>query len=119
MNHNGSWLVGGPTLPGDPADTAVATAPVLFMPADPQVGDVFKPEDLFPIVDETAKVVLTGLSIQVPAGSYKRAILLKETSRLLTAIERKTYAPGVGVVIEQAKGELLRLVASTLVMSPP
>src|SRR4030095_267773 len=56
VDHGGSWLVGGPTLPSDPPGTANASVPSGFMVADPAVGDTFKPEDLFPIVDETVTV---------------------------------------------------------------
>lgn len=112
-NHDGSWLVGGRTLPTDPADTATATVPAVFMPANPELGDIFKPEDLFPFVDETAEVVATGVTLRVPAGRFKNAIVLKETTRLSPAVERKTYAPGVGVILVRGKTELLRLVAST------
>jgi len=116
-NHDGSWLVGGPTLPSDPSTTGVATDPAVFMPADPQVGDVFKPEDLFPIVDESAEVVATGKTVRVPAGRYKGVIVIKESSRLSTGTERKWYAPGVGVVQVRALNEVLQLEASTLVQS--
>jgi hypothetical protein len=53
VSHEGSWLVGGATLPSDPPGIGNAPKPGLFMPANPELGDMFKPEDLFPIVDET------------------------------------------------------------------
>jgi hypothetical protein len=114
-NHGGSWLVGGPTLPFDPAETGAAPNPAVFMPADPQVGDVFKPEDLFPIVDETAKVMATDVDVIVPAGKYDGAITIQESSRLSAGTELKWYAPGVGVVKVRTRGETLRLESSTLV----
>ena len=117
-NHDGSWLVGGPTLPGDPSDTATATTPAVFIPANPELGDIFKPEDLFPIVDETAKVVSVGERLRFGGQRFRDVIVLKETTRLSTAKEKKWYAPGVGVVMETSKDELLRLVASTLVRMP-
>jgi hypothetical protein len=113
-NHGGSWLVGGPTLPSDPAESGAAPNPAVFMPADPQVGDVFKPEDLFPIVDETAKVVATDVDVIVPGGKYDGAITIQESSRLAPGTELKWYAPGVGVVKVRTRGETLRLESSTL-----
>ena len=113
-NHGGSWLVGGPTLPSDPAETGAAPNPAVFMPADPQVGDVFKPEDLFPIVDETAEVVAADVDVLVPAGKYDGAITIQESSRLDAGTELKWYAPGVGVVKVRTRGETLRLEFSTL-----
>ena len=51
--HDGSWLVGGPTLPTDPAVTFNTTKPGIFMSANPMVGDTFKAEDLAGFLDET------------------------------------------------------------------
>ncbi len=118
VSHEGSWLVGGATLPSDPPGIGNAPRPGLFMPANPELGDVFKQEDLFPVVDETDEVVGVDLDVLVPAGKYDGAIAIKESSRLEPAIELKWYAPGVGVVKVRAKGETLRLEFSTLVPPP-
>jgi hypothetical protein len=118
VSHEGSWLVGGATLPSDPPGTGNAPQPALFMPAHPERGDVFKQEDLFPIVDETDEVVGVDLDVQVPAGKYDDAIAIKESSLLTPGTEMKWYAPGVGVVKVQANGEILRLKFSTLVQPP-
>lgn len=92
-NHDGSWLVGGPN----------------------QSGDVFKPEDLFPIVDETAEIVGVDLDVLVHGVKYDGAIKVEESTLLAPGTEFKWYAPGVGVVKVQAKGETLRLSFSALV----
>ena len=113
-NHEGSWLVGGATHSSDPPDIGNATRPALFMPANPELGDVFKPEDLYPIVDETAEIVGVDLDVRVPSGKYDGVIAVEESTRLDPATELKWYAPGVGVVKVKAKGEKLRLVLSTL-----
>jgi len=115
VDNDGSWLVGGLTLPSDPVTTANAPNPTVFMPANPEVGDVFKPEDLIPVVDETAEVVRVGVKIKVPAGSYEDTIAIEETSALEPGTTTKWYAPGVGVVKEKAKREQLNLISSTLV----
>jgi len=52
------------------------------MPARPETGDAFKPEDLFPIVDETVTVKRVGQTVRVPAGRFTNAIEVQETSRL-------------------------------------
>jgi hypothetical protein len=115
VDHEGSWLVGGPTEPGDPRDAGNASAPTVFMPATPEVGDTFKPEDLLPIVDETDEVTAVGVRVRVPAGRYDGAIRVVETTELDPADrETKWYAPGVGVVKAKARGESLVLVASSL-----
>jgi hypothetical protein len=110
VSHEGSWLVSGPTLPSDPAETATATDPTVFMPANPEVGDQFKPEDLFPLVDETAEVMKVGKTVSVQAGVFKDCIRILESSRLSEDTETKWYAPGVGVVRVKEKGEILVLV---------
>ena len=117
VGHEGSWLVGGPGA-ADPPETGSATKPGLFMPANPELGDMFKPEDLFPIVDETGEVVAVDQDVNAPAGKYDGAIEVRESSRIDPGTELKWYAPGVGVVKVQAKGESLRLDSSTLVQPP-
>jgi hypothetical protein len=114
VGHEGSWLVGGPSS-DDPADTANASAPTVFMPPAPMEGDTFKPEDLFPLVDETVTVKRTGLRVEVRAGRFDEAIQVLETSALPDSTpEKKWYAAGVGVVKGRARGESFALVASTL-----
>jgi hypothetical protein len=112
-NHEGSWLVGGPTDPADPIETATAAQPGLFMPAAPQPGDHWKPENLFPIVDETVTLLKAGLELELVAGDFEGVILTRETSLLQGSTpERKWYAPGVGVVLAKGAGESLELVAA-------
>lgn len=113
-NNDGSWLV-GPRLPSDPPTTADDNNPTVFMPANPEVGDVFKPEDLIPVVDETAEVVRVSVKVKVPAGSYEGTIAIEETSALTPGTTTKWYAPSVGVVMEKAKREQFNLISSTLV----
>ena len=118
VDHSGSWLVGGPG-PGDPPGTATATTPGLFMPADPQVGEQWKPEDLFPIVDETVTLLRPGVTVNVAAGEFEGCLLVKETSQLPgNKPEKKWYAPGVGVVKVKAQSEFLELVATTIELPP-
>ncbi len=112
--HDGSWLVGGPTLPGDPVDTATAAAPAVFMPAAPAPSDTWKPEDLLPFVDETVTALDDDATISVPAGKFVHALKVEESTALGPETELKWYAPGVGVAKVKAKGEKLLLIASTL-----
>lgn len=110
----GSWLVGGPSLLSDPFDTSTAE-PTVFMPGNPEVGDRFKPQDVFPIVDETDEVKGVGISVTVPGGVFEDAIEILETTRLdPESKETKWYAPGVGLVKGVDGEETLVLVASTL-----
>lgn len=113
VTHPGGWLVGGPTAPGDPPETATATDPTVYMPAHPQVGDVFKPEDLFPFADETDQVIKVGQNVNVEGGHFNGCIQIRESSLLSSGTETKWYAPGVGVVKVKEKGELLALQSVT------
>ena len=109
VGHGGSWLLGGPTQPGDPAETATASNPNVFMPANPRVGDVFKPEDLVPFVDETDVIVKAGLNVSTPGGRFTNCIQINESSQLSPSTETKWYAPGIGVIKVKEHGEVLVL----------
>ncbi len=111
-DHEGSWLVGGP-VGNDPPETATADAPALFMPADPQVGETWKPEDLFPLVDETVELLDEDLKVKTKGGTFEGCIKVEETSQLSEGFEHKWYAPGVGFVKSKEPGEKLALLAST------
>ena len=113
-SHEGSWLVGGPSDPDDPPGTANAPAPTVFMPAAPARGDVFKQEDLAPIVDETDTVKAVGLTVHVPGGRFHNSIQVLETTTLGDKPETKWYARGIGPIKSKAPGEQSALVASTL-----
>ena len=57
--HEGQWLAGeGDAKPG------------LFMPADPQVGDVFEQERAPGVAEDRSEVVQTGVEVAVPAGRF-------------------------------------------------
>jgi hypothetical protein len=80
--HDGSWLVGGATLPTDPPVTFNSPKPGVFMAANPMVGDHFKPEDLAGFLDETDTITGTGLTVKTPAGKFTNAVSILETSIL-------------------------------------
>ncbi|MBI4880026.1 MAG: hypothetical protein HY812_10270 [Planctomycetes bacterium] len=115
VSHEGSWLVGGATLPSDPPGTPAAVDPTVFMPAHPEVGDQFKPEDLYPVVDETVTVVATVQAVKVEGGTFKNVLRLKETSLIPgSGLERKWIASGVGVIRSRGEGERLALISTSL-----
>jgi hypothetical protein len=108
ITHEGSWLVGGWALRSDPPAIGYAAQPAVFMPAKPELDDVFKPEDVVGVAEETDEIVGVDLDVVVPAGKYQGAIKVEERVPG-DPTEYKWYAPGVGVVKVQAKGETLRL----------
>ena len=109
VGHEGSWLVGGPTDPSDPPETATDPDPNVFMPAHPEAGDEYRPEDTLPVADETDLVLKTGQNVSVPAGRYSRCLQIRESSALAPDTETKWYAPGLGVVKVKEHGEVLVL----------
>ncbi|MFH0946160.1 MAG: hypothetical protein V2A76_13250, partial [Planctomycetota bacterium] len=117
--HEGSWLVGGAVLATDPPETATAPAPTILMPADPKVGDQYKSEDLYPVVDETILIVDITKKLTVPAGKFTTLLKLKETSRLEPdEPEKKWVAKGVGLVrTRNARGWLV-LISTNIQIEP-
>jgi hypothetical protein len=111
--ESGGWVVG---LPGidDPPGTSPAPDPFLYMPAAPEPGDSWKPEDLAGVVDETDRVARAGVDLRVPAGRFRGCLEIASTTAFDPGTETKWFAPGVGVVRQRRRGEELRLQASTL-----
>jgi hypothetical protein len=113
VGHEGSWLVGGPGL-GDPPGTLVVTDPALFMPANPEVGDEFMPENVPGGPQEVDTILRTGLKVRTPAGTFEDCIEVLETNPVEGDTEHKWYAPGVGVLKGRTKGESFILIATTI-----
>jgi hypothetical protein len=99
-NHEGSWLAGKDGAP-----------PSLIMPAHPEVGQIFNPENLPGVVYETDEVLSLTEKATTPAGPTDRAMLVKETL-MDKSIEHKVYAADFGIVEERADDEQINLVVS-------
>lgn len=112
-SESSDWVVGA-LSPEDPEGTTPGAAPSLRMPAAVALGDVWKPEDFLPVVDETDEAVRLNLRIRVPAGVYRRCVEVLETTSLEPGSETKWYAPGIGVVKERSRDGGLRLQLCTL-----
>ena len=78
----------------------------MIMPADPQVGDVYHPENIPDLVYETVTVLETDQSVDGPRGSVDGAIRTEEVL-MDGAIEHKTFAPGYGEFGAEAEDELV------------
>lgn len=119
VSNDGSWLVGGPTLPTDPPDAAAVDEPTVYMPREPQVGDRWKKDDILPVADTTVTVLKVGLTSKVEAGKFKQVFKVRETSLEPGAEpERKWIAPGVGVIRTDGEGERIALIATNLKPKP-
>jgi len=112
-NQGNVWYLGEDTaayLPNGKVDTSGSweagvhdAEPGLIMEADPQVPDAYRQEFLSGQAEDTAWIVDRGGSVTVPAGTFKNALTSLEATRLEPgAYDQKVYAPGIGIVSEQA-----------------
>lgn len=82
-NHDGTWRAGRDGPPG------------MIMPANPQVGDVYRPENIPGLVFEEVTVKRINQTVAGPRGPVRGAILVQE--RLQDGVlEDKVFAPGYG-----------------------
>jgi hypothetical protein len=88
----GSWIAG--------VDGA---QPGIAMLAQPRVGDYYRQEYLKGEAEDVAKVLKLNAKVTALRSTFRDVVITEDTSRLEpTVIEHKKYAPGVGLVAEQA-----------------
>lgn len=80
---DGTWLAGRDGPAG------------MIMPGNPQVGDVYRPENICGTVFEEVTVKTTGITVNGPRGPVSGAILVTELHQD-GVYEDKTFAPGYG-----------------------
>src|SRR5437764_5146374 len=107
------WYLGEDTaayLPGGKVDRSGSwqagvhdAEPGLVMETNPQIPDAYRQEFLSGQAEDTAWVVDTSGSFTVPDGTFKNALTSLEATRIEPgAYDRKVYAPGVGMIREEA-----------------
>jgi hypothetical protein len=89
VDHHGSWLFG--------RDTDV---PGVAMPADPELGDQWRFEDVPGVTTESDRVEETGMRARVHRRDFTGVIRVQEFVQPEGEVEYKLYAPGVGVIVE-------------------
>ena len=89
----GTWLAGrdGPAA--------------MIMPGDPQVGDVYRPENIPGIVFEEVTVRSINETMHGPQGHVNGAIIVEEL-HMDGTYEDKIFAPGYGEFLTCVEGEL-------------
>ena len=94
VSTEGSWEAGvGGAQPG------------VVMPARPRAGQHYRQEYLAGRAEDRARVLSRHGRVRVPAGSYRHVVVTEETTPLEpAAVERKSYAPGVGLVATDETG---------------
>lgn len=93
-DHDGTWLAGTDGPPG------------MIMPANPQVGDLYHPENIPDLVFETVTVLETNLTVDGPRGPVDGAIRTEEVL-MDGSVEHKTFAPGYGEFGAETADELI------------
>jgi hypothetical protein len=91
-NTDGSWLAGKDGPPG------------MIMPANPQLGNVYRPENIPGVVFEETTVKSGDQTVNGPRGSVPGAILVQEL-QMDGARENKIFAPGYGEFLTFQEGE--------------
>jgi len=92
VDHSGSWLAG--VNDGEPG---------IVMKANPQIPDAYRQEFLAGQAEDTAWIVNRGGSIKLPFKVAHNVVTSLEFTVLEpTVIDKKIYAPGLGIVMEQA-----------------
>jgi len=92
VDTSGSWQSG--VNDGEPG---------IIMLANPQIPDAYRQEYLAGQAEDTAWIVQLGLDATVPAGTFHNTIRSLEFTQLEPGVvDRKVYAPGIGIVVERA-----------------
>jgi hypothetical protein len=92
VDHSGSWLAG--VHDGEPG---------IVMKANPQIPDAYRQEFLAGQAEDTAWIVNRGGSIKLPFTVVRNVVTSLEFTVLEPkVIDKKIYAPGLGIVKEQA-----------------
>lgn len=102
VDMDGTWRAG--------VDGAL---PGLQLPADPQVGDVWRMEFLLGTAEDVARVVAVEQTVTVPAGTFDHCVAVEEWSPVdVRELVLKYYSPRAGMVLEvnQRTGERLELI---------
>jgi hypothetical protein len=91
---HGTWLAGrdGPAA--------------MIMPAEPKVGDVYRPENIPGLVFEEVTVKAVGRRLAGSLGAVEGGLVVEEFHLLDNAKERKTFAPGYGEFLTGGDGDV-------------
>src|SRR2546427_1441136 len=107
------WYLGEDTtafLPNGKTDTSGSwqagvhdAEPGIIMEANPQIPDAYRQEFLVGEAEDTAWVVERGGTVTVPYGKLRNTLTTLEATRIEPGLyDQKIYAPGIGIVVEQA-----------------
>src|SRR5215207_10181911 len=91
---HGTWIAGtdGPAA--------------MIMPADPKVGDVYRPENIPGFVFEEVTVKAVDQTLEGPLGRVEGGLVIEELHLLDSSTERKTFGPGYGEFLTGGGGDV-------------
>src|SRR3989304_3278533 len=90
-SHEGAWLAG-----------ENGNVPGLFMPADPQVGDVYMQEGADGVAEDQQEVLALGVPIEVPAGDFEDTLTAEDCNPLEEgARDIKVFVRDIGLAIDE------------------
>jgi hypothetical protein len=91
VSHESAWRAG------------VANARFgLMIPAQPTVGQAFYQEIAPKVAMDRVEVVSINATVRTPAGTFDRCVHLRETTPLERDVSHKYYAPGIGLIKDDA-----------------
>jgi hypothetical protein len=92
----------------------------MIMPGDPQVGDVYRTENIPGLVFEEVTVTSTDVTVDGPQGPVEGAIVVQELHQD-GELEDKTFAPGYGEFLSASDTDLeaLALAVPTDALADP
>jgi len=102
VDHEGTWLAGKDGPPG------------MIMPAEPAVGDVYRPENIPGFVFEEVTVKSVGARVEGPSGPVDNSVLVNELLMDGTR-EDKVFTPGYGEFRAEVptEGEIVTVAIAT------
>lgn len=111
-SHPGQWEAGvDGALPGH------------IMKTNPQIGDQYYQEFYVGKAEDEGEVLALGETNTVPAGTFANVLRIRDGSVLDDAFAHKSYAPGIGNILEQefdvATGAFLGTVQLVSVVPEP
>jgi hypothetical protein len=89
VSHEGAWRAG-----------VNNARPGIFMPADPQVGQIFAQEFAPGVAEDEAELVAAGETVDVPLGTFTDTIRFLERNPLDGGTSVKIYARDVGLLVD-------------------
>jgi hypothetical protein len=91
VNHSGAWIA-----------YENGNKPGLIMPGTPEVGMKYYQELAPGKAMDRAEVISISETFKTPAGEFENCLVTEESSAIESARERKTYAPGIGLIQDQS-----------------